>query len=156
MKKTIRLTESDLHRVVAETVRRVINEVQVNGQSLHGNNAEDWGTMQNIRRQQFYDSNGQNQKAKNAWMRNFDNKKDMQDNGRQQQSMNSAYVSPLVSRKMNNGKYMIFDPNKNQPVVNMEFDNASPYMIQGHNSITAVKGNATYEVYPNGNVERTR
>ena len=35
-KKLIRLTESDLHRIVKESVQRILNEVVVGGQSLHG------------------------------------------------------------------------------------------------------------------------
>lgn len=36
MKRTIRLTESDLHRIVRETVNRVLNEYNIGGVSLHG------------------------------------------------------------------------------------------------------------------------
>ena len=35
-KKLIRLTESDLHRIVRESVNKVLNEVQFGGESLHG------------------------------------------------------------------------------------------------------------------------
>ena len=35
-KKLIRLTEQDLHRIVKESVQRILNEVMVGGQSLHG------------------------------------------------------------------------------------------------------------------------
>lgn len=152
--RTIRLTENDLHNIIKESVRRIINEVQVNGQSLHGNNAQDWQTMQNIRRQQFFNSNGQNNKAKNAWFRNADNRRDLQYQERQQQAKQNTYQPQLVSRRMNNGQVMIFDPNRNQPVTNMTFDGAEPQMVQGNNSITAWKDNTNYEVYPNGQVQR--
>ncbi len=97
--RTIRLTENDLHNIIKESVKRIINEVQNNGQ------------MQ-------------------------------------------QYQPQLVSRRMNNGQVMIFDPNRNQPVTNMTFDGAQPEMMQGHNSITAWKDNTNYEVYPNGQVQR--
>jgi hypothetical protein len=34
MKKRIRLSERDLHRMIKESVRRIIDEVQVNGHAL--------------------------------------------------------------------------------------------------------------------------
>jgi len=48
-KKLIRLTESDLHRIVKESVNRILNEVEYGGESLHGNNAEDWGAVHRVR-----------------------------------------------------------------------------------------------------------
>lgn len=48
-KKLIRLTESDLHRIVKESVNRVLNEVQFGGESLHGNNPGDWAAMRYLR-----------------------------------------------------------------------------------------------------------
>lgn len=48
-KNIIRLTESDLHRIVKESVERILNEVEFGGESLHGNNAEDWATMMHLR-----------------------------------------------------------------------------------------------------------
>ena len=35
-KKLIRLTEADLHRIVKESVNKVLNEVEYNGGSYHG------------------------------------------------------------------------------------------------------------------------
>ena len=49
MKKTIRLSESDLHKIVNETVKRIINEVEFGGESLHGDNPTDWATMRRLR-----------------------------------------------------------------------------------------------------------
>lgn len=41
--KLIRLTEGDLHRIIENTVSRVLNEVKLpGGDSVHGNNEEDW------------------------------------------------------------------------------------------------------------------
>ena len=48
-KKLIRLTESDLHRIVRESVNIVLNEVQFGGESLHGNNPEDWVAIRKVR-----------------------------------------------------------------------------------------------------------
>ena len=56
-KKLIRLTESDLHRVVKESVNKVLNEVMYNGKSLHGNNPDDWKYMADVRGDEaHYDS----------------------------------------------------------------------------------------------------
>ena len=52
-KNIIRLTESDLHRIVKESVERIlresVNEVELGGESLHGDNAEDWFAVSNLR-----------------------------------------------------------------------------------------------------------
>lgn len=52
-KNIIRLTESDLHRIVKESVERIlresVNEVELGGESLHGDNAEDWATVSHLR-----------------------------------------------------------------------------------------------------------
>lgn len=50
MKKLVRLTESDLHRIVKESVNRVLNEVQFGGESLHGNNPADWNALDRLHR----------------------------------------------------------------------------------------------------------
>ena len=49
MKKLVRLTESDLHRIVRESVNRILNEVQYGGENLHGNNVEDWNALARLR-----------------------------------------------------------------------------------------------------------
>ena len=46
MKKVIRLTESDLHRIVKESVKRVINEAQY---GLDGNRRGDWLKLMKMR-----------------------------------------------------------------------------------------------------------
>ena len=48
-KKLIRLTEQDLHRIVKESVERILNEVEIGGESLHGDNPEDWATVSHLR-----------------------------------------------------------------------------------------------------------
>ena len=35
-KKLIRLSESDLHRIVKESVNKILNEINFDGESLHG------------------------------------------------------------------------------------------------------------------------
>lgn len=54
MKRQIRLTESDLHRIVKESVNKVLNEVRVrctDGEihDLHGWNPDDWSEMAEVR-----------------------------------------------------------------------------------------------------------
>ena len=53
MKKIIRLTEDDLHRIV----KNVISEVMYNGHSYHGNNSYDWSRIADERdkKTDFYD-----------------------------------------------------------------------------------------------------
>ena len=53
-KKHIRLTESDLHRIIKESVNKVLNEVMYNGKSLHGNNPDDWKYMADVRGDEAY------------------------------------------------------------------------------------------------------
>lgn len=52
-KQIIRLTESDLHQMVKEAVNKILkesmNEVQFGGESLHGNNPEDWAAAMHMR-----------------------------------------------------------------------------------------------------------
>ena len=49
MKQTIRLTESTLRKIVKESVKKVLNEIQYGGESLHGNDPSDWYAMRDIR-----------------------------------------------------------------------------------------------------------
>ena len=53
-KQIIRLTESDLHNIVKESVNKILNEIQwkdLKGRvhSTHGNNADDWNLVSNER-----------------------------------------------------------------------------------------------------------
>lgn len=48
-KNRIRLTESQLHRVIKESVKRILNEVEFGGESLHGNSPEDWTAIGKVR-----------------------------------------------------------------------------------------------------------
>ena len=45
----IRLTEAQLHRVIKESVEKVLNEIKFGGESLHGDNPEDWTAMEKLR-----------------------------------------------------------------------------------------------------------
>lgn len=61
-KKLIRLTESDLHRIVKESVNRTINEVALKGKSgkaysLHGNDEESWDIVSRLRQKKSGNSN---------------------------------------------------------------------------------------------------
>ena len=56
-KKFIRLTESDLHKIVKESAKRIMKEVALKGKSgktysLHGNDEESWDIMTNLRQNQ--------------------------------------------------------------------------------------------------------
>ena len=78
-KKLIRLTESDLHRIVKESVNRVLKEVNFRGERLHGNNPEDWKALISLRND--LDTYGEyspdsmtpkeNEKHNKAWRRNY-------------------------------------------------------------------------------------
>lgn len=48
-KNRIRLSESQLHRVIKESVRRIMNEIRLGDVELHGNNPEDWMAMRHVR-----------------------------------------------------------------------------------------------------------
>ena len=59
MKKTIRLTESDLHRIVKESAKRIMQEVALKGKSgktysLHGTDPESWAVMSRVRGKNGY------------------------------------------------------------------------------------------------------
>lgn len=41
-KKLVKLTESQLHNIIAESVNRILNEIRYNGVDYHGNNPYDW------------------------------------------------------------------------------------------------------------------
>ena len=60
--KLIRLTESDLHRIVKESVNKIIQEITVKGKSgkeykLGGNDPYSWLTVNKIRQKQINDPN---------------------------------------------------------------------------------------------------
>lgn len=46
----IKLTESQLHNVIKESVKRVLKEIRLGDVELHGNNPEDWMAMSHVRR----------------------------------------------------------------------------------------------------------
>ena len=48
-KRIIRMTESDLHQLVKESVNRILSEIQFGGESLHGDNPEDWAAVKHLR-----------------------------------------------------------------------------------------------------------
>lgn len=58
MKNTINLTEKDLHRIIRECINEALDEVQLGGESLHGNNPQDWLAMSSIRSNKACYSNG--------------------------------------------------------------------------------------------------
>lgn len=72
MKKTIKLTESELHRLISEA----INEVKYDGVSLHGTNPYDWAYMANIRRDRYHNAEQytpEEEKELDALVRNKNN-----------------------------------------------------------------------------------
>ena len=73
MKKRVKLTESNLNRIVKESIKRVLNEVQFGGESLHGNNPEDWAAMKYLRNDRM-DNEGETglyDDDENWWSRNL-------------------------------------------------------------------------------------
>lgn len=61
MTKKIRLTESQLHQIIKESVTKILNEVQINtanGEqySAHGNDPVAWAHMAELRNQKGQDS----------------------------------------------------------------------------------------------------
>lgn len=49
-KALIRLTEQDLHKIVKESVNKILMEVNFGGKSLHGSNPEDWMEVSKARK----------------------------------------------------------------------------------------------------------
>ena len=71
-KKLIRLTESDLHRIVKESVNRVLSEVEFRGREFHGNRPDDWRKMANIRKAFKDDADRSETDAINGYFHSFD------------------------------------------------------------------------------------
>lgn len=72
--KLIRLTERDLHRIIENTVSRVLNEVKLpGGDSVHGNNEEDWYVVSKLRAKK-------SDRANNDTDREFHTKRSVDDN----------------------------------------------------------------------------
>lgn len=78
MRKTINLTEKDLHRIIRECINEALDEVQLGGESLHGNNPSDWLAMSSIRSNKACYSNGKERErhTKNS-QRDIDNLADL-------------------------------------------------------------------------------
>ena len=58
-KKLIRLTENDLHKIIKESVNKILNEVAIKGKSgktysLHGTDPESWAVMSRVRGKNGY------------------------------------------------------------------------------------------------------
>lgn len=83
MKRTIRLSEAELHRVIKESVNAILNEVKYDGVSYHGTNPYDWVDIKDIRdeygdrfiddeikAERNGDENLKNQ-ANRAWKKNY-------------------------------------------------------------------------------------
>ena len=71
-KKLIRLTESDLHRIVKESVNRVLNEVEFRGRTFHGNMPDDWRKIAHIRNAYKMDADRGETDAINGYNHSFD------------------------------------------------------------------------------------
>ena len=72
-KNLVRLSESQLYNIIAESVKKFLKEVRVqctDGQirNLHGNNARDWTQMSKLRKQRA----NQYSKYSPEWERNMD------------------------------------------------------------------------------------
>ena len=82
-KKLIRLTESDLHRIVKESVNKIIREMTVKGKSgkerhLGGMDPYSWFTLYKIRQKQINDPNRtSNGREEHNMDRDFSNVQDL-------------------------------------------------------------------------------
>jgi len=73
MNKTlIRLTEQDLHRIVKESVNKILSEVEFRGRAFHGNRQDDWRKMANIRQGLKMDADRGETDAINGYNNSFD------------------------------------------------------------------------------------
>ena len=78
-KQVIRLTESDLHRIIKESVNKVLKEVSLKGKSgkeysFHGDNYDSWNTLAKLRKQQMNTPNRiMTGREKDAYNRDEDN-----------------------------------------------------------------------------------
>lgn len=76
-RQIIRLTESDLHRIIENTVRRIVKEVKFGGESFHGNDEADWLTMGNLRQNALDNSKNNIERDYNRQTRDRDYKNGM-------------------------------------------------------------------------------
>ena len=102
-KNIIRLTESDLHRIVKESVERILGEVEFRGRTFHGNNPDDWRKMADIRKGLKMDADKGETDAINGYNHSFD----PQDAKEAEHWRNASKKhSKNVDRNMNNYKDM--------------------------------------------------
>lgn len=45
------MRESELRRMIAESVNKILNEIKYKGVSLHGDNPEDWNIVRRVRQE---------------------------------------------------------------------------------------------------------
>lgn len=108
-KKVIRLNESDLYRIVKESVNRILNEVWYGGESLHGNNPEDWETVRDLRsdRLGLYPSGYEDEYDKNemAWDRDENNAATLYGNDEKRMSLGGERAFDKTNRIRRNLGY---------------------------------------------------
>lgn len=107
MKKLIRLTEGDLHRIIENSVKRALNEVMYKGQSLHGNNESDWYAVANERNVQGpnYNPNAMNRDYSNgrtlpnsAWQQDYMDRENLENQQRAYREGNPSNLSQAWDR----------------------------------------------------------
>ena len=91
MRQRIRLTESDLHRIIKESVKKVLNEVKFNGVSYHGTNPYDWKDLADIRNKMLNPDNEESfNKNYGKMKRNKNNAKELGWKGRNDTRLSKA------------------------------------------------------------------
>lgn len=104
MKKTIKLTESDLHRLISEA----INEVKYDGMSLHGTNQDDWNKVYNVRRDRYHKAKQytpEEEKELSAAVRNRNNARQLGSNSKNNESKLENIVRESLRKTVNEGHW---------------------------------------------------
>lgn len=103
-RQIIRLTESDLHKIIENTVRRIVKEVKFGGESFHGNDEADWRVMGDLRHDAVLNSKNDIERNyhRQARQRDYDNSRDVPNSAFR--SMDNA-TAAMNNRNSPAGKY---------------------------------------------------
>lgn len=104
MKRTIKLTESELHMMIAQA----INEVKYGGMPLHGTNQDDWTKVYNLRRDRYHKAKQytpEEEKELNAAVRNRNNARQLGGNGKNNEPKLENIVRESLRKTINEGHW---------------------------------------------------